>query len=142
MIEVRALTAQDWAASERLYSELTQGPRQLEACHFRDVLAHPGTHVFGALSKAKLCAMATLHLLPNVTWGGRHYGLVENVVTAADQQRQGFGRAVLARVAEAAWEANAYKIMLMTGRKRAAKGFYEACGFSSEDKHAMVIRRP
>ena len=41
-----------------------------------------------------------------------------------------------------AWAADAFKIMLMTGKKRAAAGFYKAVGFNAEDKTAMVIRRP
>ena len=86
--------------------------------------------------------MATLHLLPNVTWNARPYGLIENVVTARSHQRLGLGRAVLKAAVDRAWTANAYKVMVMTGRKRAAKGFYEAFGFTSKDKHAMVIRRP
>lgn len=84
--------------------------------------------------------MATLHLLPNVTWGGRPYGLVENVVTHPKHRRSGIGRAVLTAALDHAWTHQAYKVMLMTGDKRGVRGFYEAVGFSAEDKHAMVIR--
>ncbi|MCZ4258511.1 GNAT family N-acetyltransferase [Sulfitobacter sp. G21635-S1] len=68
--------------------------------------------------------------------------VVENVVTLATCQGQGFGRRVMAAVIDTAWAANAYKIMLMTGVGRDAVGFYEACGFSAEGKTAMVLRRP
>ena len=33
-------------------------------------------------------------------------------------------------------------LMLLTGQRRGAKGFYESVGFSSEDKFAMVMRKP
>lgn len=141
MNAVRALTAEDWPAAQALYAELTLGPNQFEAAHFDAVLSHPGTQVFGCLSQGALCSMATLHLLPNVTWHGRPYGLVENVVTAAAHRGRGYGKAVLSHLAQVAWESDAYKLMLMTGQKRGATGFYEACGFSSEDKFAMVMRR-
>ncbi len=42
---------------------------------------------------------------------------------------------------DAAWAEDAYKIMLMTGQKRGARGFYEALGFDCEDKFGMVLRR-
>lgn len=85
--------------------------------------------------------MATLHLLPNVTWNARPYGLIENVVTSEPYRGRGLGRAVLESAIAQAWKADAFKVMLMTGQKRDAKGFYDSVGFSSEDKHAMVIRR-
>ncbi len=104
-------------------------------------LDHPGTAVFGAFSGHDLAAMLTLHLLPNVLWQGRPYGLIENVVTRQRFQRQGFGRLVMQAAIDAAWDADAYKVMLMTGQKRGAAGFYEALGFTGKDKFAMVLRR-
>jgi len=139
---VRPLGGEDTDAALVLYTQLTVGPKEVSAASFHGVLAHPGTTVFGAEGAGALLGMATLHLLPNVTWGGRPYGLVENVVTHCDHRKRGIGRALLSAIAEAAWAANAYKIMLMTGQQRGARGFYESCGFSSEDKFALVMRRP
>lgn len=124
-----------------LYNELTVGPPAESTAGFSVVLDHPGTHVLGVFAGADLAAMVTLHLLPNVLWNGRPYGLIENVVTRASHQRRGFGRQVMQGAIDAAWAANAYKIMLMTGQGRGATGFYESLGFSSKDKFAMVMRR-
>ncbi|MBB4173653.1 GNAT family N-acetyltransferase [Sulfitobacter noctilucicola] len=85
--------------------------------------------------------MVTLHLLPNVVWDARPYGLIENVVTRASLQRRGHGRRAMQAALDAAWRANAYKVMLMTGQARDATGFYESLGFSAKDKFAMVIRK-
>ena len=139
--EVRALTDGDTAAALDLYNVLTFGPATTDAEAFARVLSHPGTTVFGVEVGGVIKAMVTLHVLPNVTWNARPYGLIENVVTAEDSRGQGLGRLVLEAAINAAWAANAYKVMLLTGQKRGAKGFYEAVGFSDEDKHAMVIRR-
>lgn len=139
--ELRPLRRSDAAAALGLYTELTLGPRTQSPEAFYAVLDHPGTSVFGVFNEAKLAAMVTLHLLPNVTWDARPYGLIENVITQKSQRRQGYGRAVLSHAIAQAWAADAYKVMLMTGQKRGAQGFYHAVGFSSEDKHAMVIRR-
>ncbi|MFK7762863.1 MAG: GNAT family N-acetyltransferase [Roseobacter sp.] len=139
---VRALTGTDTQSALALYRELTLGPKRVSVQAFHAVLNHPGTTVFGVEHQNIIVGMATLHLLPNVTWDARPYGLLENVVTHPDFRNQGIGRAVLKTAIAHAFKARAYKIMLMTGQKRGAKGFYESVGFSSEDKHAMVIRQP
>lgn len=139
---VRPLGGEDTEASLRLYTELTPGPKEVSADAFYDVLAHSGTTVFGAEGAGTILAMATLHILPNVTWGGRPYALIENVVTDRNHRKRGIGRAVLLGALDQAWRADAYKVMLLTGQNRGARGFYESVGFSAEDKDAMVIRRP
>ncbi len=141
-VPVRPLTVDDTDTALALYNELTFGPTTQDGAAFAAVLSHPGTTVFGALADGDVRAMVTLHLMPNVTWGARPYGLIENVVTRGPWQGRGLGRAVLTHAVHAAWAQDAYKVMLMTGTRRGAKGFYESVGFSSEDKHAMVIRHP
>lgn len=138
---VRMLGLADAAQALTLYNELTVGPKAVDPAEFGLVIDHDGTQVLGAFAGNRLVAMATLHVLPNVVWSARPYALVENVVTLAAYQGQGFGRRVMEAVIDAAWAANAYKIMLMTGVGRDAVGFYEACGFSADAKTAMVLRR-
>jgi len=138
--DVRVLTKSDADEALILYNELTVGPPAQSTAAFSVVINHPGTQVFGLFLGKQLASMLTLHLLPNVVWEGRPYGLIENVVTRRCFQRQGLGRKVMHAAIVAAWQADAYKIMLMTGQKRGAKGFYEAVGFSSQDKFAMVMR--
>lgn len=73
------------------------------------------------------CAIA---IIPNLTRGGRSYGLIENVVTAADTRGRGFGKALLNAACEIAWKSDCYKVMLMTGQSDAATiRFYESAGF-------------
>jgi GNAT superfamily N-acetyltransferase len=138
---VRALDLMDADQALLLYNELTVGPKATDPSTLAPVIDHPGTQVLGCFLENELVAMATLHLLPNVVWNARPYALVENFVTRATSQRQGYGRQVMEAVIAAAWSADASKIMLMTGTGRDAIGFYEACGFSTKDKTAMVLRR-
>ena len=138
---VRTLTRADAAAALVLYRHLVgqaalAGPDQLG-----QVLDHPGTSVWGAWEGAALRAMVTLHVLPNVTQGGRSYALLENVVTHRDHRGAGHGRRVMEAALDAAWSAGCYKVMLMTGKSTAARGFYEALGFSADEKWAMTQRR-
>lgn len=139
---VRALTQADGEDALALYTDLTVGPKTTRLEDFARVLAHPDTWIFGAEIDDQIVSMATLHLLPNVTWGGRPYGLVENVVTKTSHQKQGFGRAVMTHLLEVARQRNAYKVMLQTGGGRVAEGFYAACGFVSEGKTGFQKRWP
>ena len=141
-MKLRALGTADAPAACTLYLELTRSGRVAPPDHFASVLAHPGTTVCGAFIASDLAGMATLHILPNMTYGGQPYGLIENVVTARSHRGRGIGRAVLSRLIDMAWAADAYKVMLLTGTARGAQGFYRKVGFDDTDKHGMVLRRP
>ena len=80
-------------------------------------------------------------MIPNLTRGGRPYGVIENVVTQAEHRACGFGKAVLAEALSAAWSQGCYKVMLMTGRKdEATFQFYESAGFDREAKQAFIAK--
>ena len=138
---VRVLTTGDHADVLDLLRELS-GDIPVAASHaeFAALLAHPGTSLIGAERAGRIVAMATLHILPNLTQSGRPYGLVENVVTGSTARKQGYGRAVMEAVIARADAAGCYKIMLLTGSV-AAVGFYERLGFDGCEKRGMVIRR-
>lgn len=145
MTGVREAALSDFDALHALYKELV-GRIDVPAgaagrARLAEVLAHPGTRIFIVEEEARAAAMATLHVLPNMTFGGRPYALVENVVTLKSCQGRGLGRRVMAALVNAAWSAGAYKIMLLTGRDLGARGFYEKLGFSAEEKHGMTLRR-
>ncbi|WP_298969716.1 GNAT family N-acetyltransferase [uncultured Roseobacter sp.] len=138
---VRRLEQADSENLIALYNELTFGPKTARMRRVAAVMAHPGTRIYGAESQDRIIAMVTLHILPNVTYDGRPYALIENVATAAEFRKRGIGRSVMQAAIDAAWAEDAYKIMLMTGQRRGARGFYEALGFDCEDKFGMVLRR-
>ncbi|WP_419904982.1 N-acetyltransferase family protein [Kiloniella sp.] len=151
---IRAAQEKDYLSAVLLYAEFGasvpvisggEGKRQ-----WRKLLEHPGTEVVVAVEKSaegkeeQVCAIVTLHLLPNMTYLGRPYALIENVITAENCRGQGLGRKVMEHTIEIAWGANAYKIMLLTGKGRqdgGAKGFYESLGFSDDDKYGMTLRK-
>ncbi len=140
-IQVRHAREDDFEAALDLYRELVGDiPVAEEPRQWLDVLRHPGTTVFAAESEGRLAALATLHLLPNVTYGGRPYALIENVVSAAAYRGQGCGRAVMEAAIAHAWEADAYTVMLLTGRQLDARGFYERLGFTADAKFGMTLR--
>ncbi|EEA93489.1 GNAT family N-acetyltransferase [Pseudovibrio sp. JE062] len=144
-ITVRRLTIDDYEDYLGLLHELTGGvplARGEEGrAHFAKLLDHDGTMVFGLEIYDQIVSCATLHILPNMTYGGRPYCLVENVVTLQAYRGRGFGRMVMDTLRNEAWQANAYKIMLLTGKDRGAKGFYESLGYKADQKHGMVLRQ-
>ena len=90
-----------------------------------------------------LVSSCTLAIVPNLTRGGRPYGVIENVVTHADFRRQGLGKRVLAHALDLAWQADCYKVHLATGSKRESTlGFYEGAGFQRGGKTYFEVRRP
>ncbi|NRB02162.1 MAG: GNAT family N-acetyltransferase [Rhodobacteraceae bacterium] len=136
----RRLGLADAAAAETLYAELV-GDEPIDIGRFSSILDHSGSTIWGAERDGQVVAMVTLHLLPNVTQGGRPYGLIENVVTLRAHQGSGAGRAVMQAAIDHAWAENAYKIMLLTGQDTGVKGFYERLGFRADQKFGMQLRR-
>ncbi len=103
----------------------------------------PGLHYLVAELDGRLVASCTLAIIPNLTRGGRPYGLIENVVTHTEHRRRGLGKAILQRALEIAWDADCYKCMLLSAvHRNEAHRFYGAIGFDGDDKRGFVARPP
>ena len=138
---IRAFTAADAEAALILYRHLVGDKPVADHAAFARLVEHPGTCVLGDWAGDAARAMATLHILPNMTQGGRPYALIENVVTHTAFRGAGHGRQVMHAAVAAAWAAECYKIMLLTGQTARARGCYEALGFSADEKWGMTLRR-
>lgn len=141
MPDLRVLRLEDFDAARGLYAALFEDNAVGDRSAFAQLIAHPGTQIIGAFSGETLAGMATLHVLPNMTYGGQPYAIIENVVTKADMRGRSIGQMVVQATIDAAWAAGCYKIMLQTGRARGASAFYEKLGFNADEKHAMILRR-
>jgi ribosomal protein S18 acetylase RimI-like enzyme len=98
--------------------------------------------VIVAQAKDLLVSSCTLAIVPNLSRGGRSYGVIENVVTHADYRRQGLGRRVLAHAIDLSLQAECYKVLLATGSKRESTlRFYEGAGFERGGKTYFEVRR-
>ena len=98
-------------------------------------------HLFLLKEDGVARATSYLNAIDNLTHGSQPSGLIENVVTHADDRRRGFARAVMQHAVAFAWSAGCYKVMLMTGVAENIP-FYEACGFNASEKHVLIVRRP
>lgn len=90
-----------------------------------------------------VAASCTVVVVPNLTWRGRPYAVIENVVTHPEHRRAGLGHRVLAAAQARAWDAGCYKVSLATGStQEGTLGFYESAGFTRDAKTFFEIRRP
>ena len=70
--------------------------------------------------KRPVCVVATVTfvIVENLTYQLRPYGIIENVVTHPDYQKQGYASALLQRALEIAKAAHCYKVTVATGSKK------------------------
>lgn len=91
----------------------------------------------------EIISSCVLAIIPNLTRGGRPYGLIENVVTHTNYRNRGFGTAVIRQALQEAWNANCFKVMLSTGsREDSTFRFYENAGFRRGIKTGFVAYPP
>ncbi|MEI4473207.1 GNAT family N-acetyltransferase [Frigidibacter sp. MR17.24] len=132
---VRPCTAADLPGLLALYRHLAPGnpppaPAEAEAILGR-IAAVPGSAVLVAAQAGRVLASCTLMVIPNLTRGGRPFGLIENVVTDPAYRGRGHGTRLLDAASAAAWAAGCYKVMLLTGSSRPTTlDFYRRAGFA------------
>ncbi|MFK4581075.1 GNAT family N-acetyltransferase [Bradyrhizobium ottawaense] len=146
-IIVRSATQRDLPDVLKLYQHLHPHEPQLEAAIAERVwttlLTSDFMTVIVAQTAELLVSSCTLAIVPNLSRGGRSYGVIENVVTHAEYRKLGLGRRVLARALDIAARADCYKVHLATGSKREATlRFYEGAGFQRGAKTYFEVRRP
>ncbi len=144
---VRSATEHDLPGLLKLYRHLHPHDPELEPGTAERVwstlLASGFMTVIVAQAAELLVSSCTLAIVPNLSRGGRSYGVIENVVTHADHRRLGLGRRVLAHALDIARGADCYKVLLATGSKRESTlRFYEGAGFERGGKTYFEIRRP
>jgi GNAT superfamily N-acetyltransferase len=144
---VRSAARDDLPGVLNLYRHLHPHDPQLEIAIADRVWSALVTSSFMTVIVAEaaklLVSSCTLAIVPNLSRGGRSYGVIENVVTHADYRRRGFGRRVLVHALDVAWKADCYKVLLATGSKQEATlRFYEGVGFHRGSKTYFEVRRP
>ncbi len=116
-------------------------PLDVAERRFDELQAYRGSAIFIGHADDALVASCTLIVIPNLTRGGQSYALIENVVTHAGFRGRGFGKQILQAAVDAAWQADCYKVMLMTGSKRPSTlAFYASAGFE-QNKTGFQVRR-
>ena len=122
-------------------TDLPLPPRAQVEAVWTEAIGNPKCRYFGGFEMGRLVSSCNITLIPNLTRACRPYGVIENVVTHAYHRGRGWGRRLLREALAFAWAHEAYKVMLLTGRKDdATLRFYEGCGFSRQGKTGFIAR--
>ena len=145
MLTIRPAGQGDLPALLELYDHLIAGeaPPSLSAAAaiLEQFSAYRGSVILVGYVGDRLVGSCALVVIPNLTRGGRPYGLIENVVTHAAARRRGHGQAMLASAVEQAWHFGCYKVMLLTGSNNPSTlRFYQSVGFE-QTKTGFQMRR-
>jgi GNAT superfamily N-acetyltransferase len=146
-IRIREAHENDLAVHLALYRDMhdrdvAAEPAALESA-WAALLAHPGAHLLLLEAEGGPVSSCVLFIHPNLTRGGRPFGLIENVVTRADARCRGYGTRLLRHALALAWQEGCYKVMLLTGRTDpSVHRLYGRAGFLAGIKTGFVAYPP
>jgi GNAT superfamily N-acetyltransferase len=110
---------------------------------WENIQANQNLRYYVAEVEGKLTSTCTLAIIPNLTRDARPYGIIENVFTLPELRKRGIATKVLHKALDEAWDANCYKVMLLTGRKdEDILRFYEKAGFIKGMKTGFIAYPP
>jgi len=147
---IRSVRSGDLENLLNLYNHLNPNDLPLPSVdelesRWEQILNNSMHHLLVAETEGDLIGSCALTLAPNLTRGTRPYGFIENVVVHVDYRRRGIGTALLHRVMDIAWDAGAYKVMLMTSADSEYEHlhrFYEKAGFDGDERRAFIAHNP
>lgn len=144
MVVIRTCNEQDVAGLLTLYRELRpHDPQLVEAeAALVSLLAQSHVRLIVAEVDGQLAATCQLGVIPTLTNGGRPFGIIEHVITAARFRCQGLSQKVLEQALAIAWQQDCYKVMLLSGEGReSAHRLYEKLGFKAGIEKGFVIKQ-
>lgn len=106
---------------------------------WKQIMEDKNHHLIVNEVDGKIVSSCVCVIIPNLTRNVRPYAFVENVVTHADYRKKGYASECLDYARTIAKNENCYKMMLLTGSKKAEPlRFYENAGYNSSDKTAFI----
>ena len=140
---IREATSNDLNELLELYLFLHEDCMPEDNDHLRNtwsqIMNDPNHHIIVNVIDGKIVSSCVCVIIPNLTRGVRPYAFIENVVTHEDYRCRGYAGECLDHAKQIALENNCYKMMLLTGSKRASTlSFYEKAGYNSHDKTAFI----
>jgi len=97
---------------------------------FDKISALKNVHIVVAESADELVAALTIAVIPNLTYEGRPWAIIENVVVARSQRRKGVGKRIMEFAFDLAAENGCYKVQLLSGPNDDHVGFYRRVGLT------------
>jgi GNAT superfamily N-acetyltransferase len=108
---------------------------------FDQMCAHGNVHMVVAQETlaVNLVGALTLVIVPNLTYGGRPWSMIENVVVRPEWRSMGIGQKLMNFAEDLAKENHCYKTQLLSGPKDNQVGFYRSVGF--EDAQSRGFKK-
>ena len=141
MTLIREATEADIPRILELYRQLAMDPAELEPVRaelefsrkaFREMAAREGYHLLVAEENREVVGTTVLVILPGLTHGISHWGVVEFMVVDETHRSRGIGLALIDHAAGIAQGAGCYKIMLGSNKKHTdAHRFYRRAGYEA-----------
>lgn len=120
-------------------NEIPQSTDELKKI-WNEIITDKKYNIIVAEENGEIVSSCTCIIVPNLTHHQRPYAFIENVVTHVNHREKGYATACLDFAKQLAIESNCYKLMLMTGSKKASTlSFYRKAGYNSEDKTAFIM---
>ena len=137
-VEVKPLPAKDLPlAMDLIYEFELPEVKKLRENDVRSIYSKiiaAGGAVLGAYRGTKIVGTCTLNVCANLSWSGRPYGIVENIIVTKNERSKGIGSSLLLFARRMAESKNSYKVALMTKHSESeSEPFYRAAGFSSDE---------
>lgn len=108
---------------------------------FNQILTTEWLRLYVLEKDERVIATTYLNVIPNITRSASPYAVIENVVVDCARRGRGYGKMIMTRTLQHAWNAGCYKVLLMTGsRQESTHAFYRACGFSADAKTGYTAR--
>lgn len=143
-IEVRPILVSDLELAMNLIREFELS--EVEKLSNNDIrriyskITGNGGAVLGAFRGKEMVGTCTVNVCANLSWSGRPYSIIENIIVTEGSRNQGLGKYLLLFSKHFAASKNCYKVALMTREKNvAATTFYTSAGFS-DDKIGYQMR--
>ncbi len=136
-VEVKPLPAKDLSlAMDLIYEFGLPEVKKLSENDVRSIYSKiiaAGGAVFGAYRGNKIVGTCTLNLCANLSWSGRPYAIVENIIVTSSERNKGIGKSLVLFARRMAESKNCYKVALMSApNNEDTVSFFRSAGFSSE----------
>ncbi len=145
-ISCRVATRLDVESLLNLFPQITSRPHSLlaktlgleESIRIFDEMSDYGNIfiVVGESDKGIVAALI-MAIVPNFTYEGRPWAIIENVVVAREQRGKGFGKKLMTFAMNLAEEKGCYKLQLLSGPNEDQMGFYRSLGMQDGTSHGF-----
>jgi GNAT superfamily N-acetyltransferase len=136
-VSFRLATKDDVGPLLSLLPQITSRPGSLsaktlgteESTRIVDEMGSQGNvHIVVGEIGDELVAALTIAIIPNLTYAGRPWSIIENVVVARGLRGKGVGKKITAFAFELAERKGCYKAQLLSGPNDDQVGFYRSVG--------------